>query len=68
MNVDPDRWATIKVWTRDGDTFVSVDGEIAASSLHDEALAHAPMGRIGLWASGPARFDDLAALELASAH
>ncbi len=68
VQVTEDQWMAVSVWTRDGDTFVSVDGEVVASSLHDEALARAPMGRVGLWSKGPAVFDDLAAMELTGKH
>jgi hypothetical protein len=68
VHVEEGRWIGISVWTRDGDTFVSVDGEVVASSLHDELLERAEVGRVGLWSKGPAAFDDLAAMELGGKH
>jgi len=63
-SVDPSRWVQLSVWTRRGDTFVSVDGTVVLSSLAEPQLAATTLGRVGLFAHGPASFDDLAAMEI----
>ncbi|MBI2394344.1 MAG: hypothetical protein HYV09_32540 [Deltaproteobacteria bacterium] len=63
VEVAAHEWHEIAVWTRAGDTFVSVDGAVAFSAKLDDA---SPTGRVGLFAEGKASFDDLGAMSLES--